>query len=175
MLVLLGSPVSLIVNGLLLRHCFTLKFLRTFWLCVEKYKSSINYSNVISYTHEGPQIAATLEENIKLRRGNGNLPKLTTNQQTLLAWGSGWCRDSEKDIPLHLSHQHTGPGGQLFSASPLLTPSWASPQSVPVSQLGWQWPVPHLGGGGRGRRDNKVVFEKKQAHQITSPTKQCLK
>ena len=74
-----------------------------------------------------------------------------------------WRWDSRKDIPLHLSHQHTGPGGQLSSASLLLTPFWASPRSAPASQWGWQWPGLHLGGGRRGVGDNKVVCERKHA------------
>lgn len=85
-----------------------------------------------------------------------------------------WYRDSRKDIPLHLSHQHTGPGGQLFSASPLLTPSLALPQFVPASQLGWQWPVLHLGGGGR-KEEQGCMRENKLTEPLVHTGSTCTK
>lgn len=115
-------------------------------------KSRINSPNITPHTHEGPQISAILEGKITLWGGDGPLPEACCKPaKTADSSLKGWSQDSEKDILPHLLHQHTGPGGRLFSASPLQTPSWASPQSVPASQLGWQWPVPHLGGG-RERR-----------------------
>lgn len=50
----------------------------------------------------------------------------------------------KKDIPLHLSRWHTGPGGLPSSASPPARSPSASRRSWPASPSCWWSPGPHL-------------------------------